>query len=100
MAYSAQALFNRLAPITSGCPPWLYLERRGIPAEVIKAHQDELRYLSADILNRPRGEHALAARSAMVPPAPSSPTSSASVIHRAVRSLGPNSTTEGDAAPP
>ena len=38
-----------------------YLEQRGIPAETIEAHQDELRYLEANIPGRPLGEHALAA---------------------------------------
>jgi putative DNA primase/helicase len=57
----AQELFDRLVPIAAGCPAWLYLEQRGIPAAVIEAHQDQLRYLEADIPGRPRGEHALAA---------------------------------------
>ena len=58
---SAQELYGWLEPITPSCPAWLHLEQRGIPTETIEAHQDQLRYLEADIPGRPRGEHALAA---------------------------------------
>jgi hypothetical protein len=61
MACSAQGQFDRLVPITPGCLAWLHLQQRGIPTETIEAHQDELRYLEANIPGRPLGEHALAA---------------------------------------
>jgi hypothetical protein len=61
MACSAHDLLNQAVSLMSGCPAWLHLEQRGIPTETIEAHQDQLRYLGADIPGRPRGEHALAA---------------------------------------
>jgi hypothetical protein len=42
----AQELFERLVPLTPNCPAWRYLEQRGIPAETIAAHQEQLRYLA------------------------------------------------------
>ena len=61
MAHSARELFSKLFRTCPAAPAGLALEQRGIPTETIAAHQDELRYLEADIPGRPRGEHALAA---------------------------------------